>query len=514
MSSAHANLIQGTRADAPFEARTQVAIVGAGAGGPAAALELARAGIDVIMVEEGGWYPPEFYRDLDPLLSFKHLYRDYGMTTAVGRNLLKDPAVPFPLGKCVGGTTAVNSGTCFRTPEFLLEQWRREFGLEVDLATLDSVFAEVEDILHVAEVTDAVLGANARVFARGAAKLGWGGAPLRRNAQGCRGSGRCVFGCPSNAKQGTHLSYVPRALAAGAHLVSDFRVERLLSNGDSIVGIEGYLLDRERNRPKQPARIMADAVIVAAGAVGTPLLLQRNGIAAGNKHLGRNLRLHPGIRVCALLDEVVNGWKGVPQGYYVDHFWHELGIMFEGIFVPPGVALPILPGVGAELLRRFEQYPHLAAFGAMVKDTASGSVQALGPRRQLIRYAITDLDKEHLVAAVCKASEAFFAAGAHTVFTGIYGAPELTKPDQIARLDPKRVRRTDLEMMAFHPMGTARMADSPEKGTCDPRGKVWGTRNLYVADASIFPTCLGVNPMESIMAFAHLIARNVAADIT
>jgi choline dehydrogenase-like flavoprotein len=493
-----------------YEDRADVVIVGAGAGGPAAALELARAGLDVLLVEEGGWYPPEFYRNLRPVEAFKYLYRDYGMTAAVGVNPLRDPAIPFPLGKCVGGTTAINSGTCFRTPESVLDLWNREFGLEIDVAALDGIFEEVEDIIHAAPVEPDVLGKNAEVFRRGADKLGWHGRPLVRNARGCRGSGRCVFGCPTNAKQGTHLSYVPRALVAGARLLTDLRVESVLMRGARAQGVVGSIMDRDRNAPRGRFRLIADAVVIAAGAIGTPLLLQRSHVAVGNRHLGRNLRLHPGIRVGALFDETIEGWKGVPQGYYIDTFWKELGIMFEGIFVPPGVALPILPGVGRDFLELCRRYPEIASFGAMVKDTSAGTVRALGSDRSLITYALNRYDTERLVEAVKKACEIYFAAGARRVFPAIYGHTDLDSIDQVRRIDARRVRSQHLECMAFHPMGTARMAADPRQGVVDARGRVFDTDNVYVADASLFPTCLGVNPMESIFGFAHVIARGIA----
>ncbi|RMF12968.1 MAG: GMC family oxidoreductase [Candidatus Dadabacteria bacterium] len=507
------NLVQATQLDTSIDDRATVVIIGTGAGGPAAAWELARQGVDVVMLEEGGFYPPEFYRDLGPLEAFRHLYRDFGMTTAIGKNPLRDPAVPFPLGKCVGGTTAVNSGTCFRTPESILELWRREFGLPFTDEEMEPWFDLVEDVLAVEPVPDDVLGRNGELFAAGAAALGWHGAPLRRNARGCRGSGRCVFGCPTNAKRGTQLSYVPRALMSGARLYSDVRAERIVRDGDRIVAVEGVILDRETNQPKAPFRIACDQLIVAAGAVGTPALLMRNGIQAGHPQMGRNLRLHPGIRVCADFDEPVRGWKGVPQGYYVDEFWKQRGIMFEGIFVPPGVALPILPGVGDAMRQHFERYPNLAAFGAMVKDTSNGTVRPRGRTATDIRYSLNDHDKTNLVDAVKKAAEAWFAAGAKRVYPAIYGHAVLNSPDDIRKIDPRRVRTQHLEPMAFHPMGTVRMAADDKLGVLDADGRVRGLTNLRVADASIFPTCLGVNPMESIMAFAHRIANDLATEL-
>jgi choline dehydrogenase-like flavoprotein len=501
-------IVEGKEISAPLDLETDVVFIGSGAGGAACAKELREAGLRVVLVEEGGWYPPEFYRNLAPRQAFKYLYRDYGMTTALGKNPFRDPAVPFPLGKCIGGTTVINSGTCFRTPEEIVELWNREFGLGIRYGDLERIFARVEEIIGATPVPDEVAGKNAQVFAEGARSLGFKAMPLTRNATGCQGSGRCVFGCPTNAKKGTHLSYIPLGLKLGVEVYADLRIERFRYQGNRVTAVEGWVMDRENNKPRVPARISARVVVVAGGAVGTPVLLERNGIRSD--HLGKHLRIHPGIRVAALFDEVIEGWKGVPQGYYLDHFVKTHGIMFEGIFVPPNLALPVLPYAGEKFVEIARLYPHLAAFGAMVKDTSEGEVFARRGMGTVIRYAFNEKDKENLIFAVQKAAEIYFARGARRVFPAIYGFTELRSPEEVRKMDPARIKPQHLEMMGFHPMGTARMCRDPRGGVVDPNGKVFGVENLYVADASLFPTCLGVNPMESIMAFATYVAEKIA----
>lgn len=501
-------IIEGKELSTPIELETEILVIGSGAGGAAAAKELCEAGYRVVLIEEGGWYPPEFYHNLSPLEAFKHLYRDYGMTAALGKRPWRDPTVPFPLGKCIGGTTVINSGTCFRTPEEIVELWNREFRLEISYKELEGIFSQVEAIIGATPVPDDVAGENARVFALGARALGYEAKPLTRNAPGCQGSGRCVFGCPVDAKKGTHLSYIPRALALGAEVYADLRAERFLFSGNRILAVEGWVMDRSANRPRLRARIAARAVVVAAGAVGTPVLLKQNGVRS--PHLGKHLRVHPGIRVAALFDQEILGWKGVPQGYYVDHFVRSHGIMFEGIFVPPNLALPVLPYTGKRFVEIARLYRHLAAFGAMVKDSSEGEVLTRPGLGTLIRYAFNERDKENLIFAVKKASEFYFAAGAKRVFPAIYGFSEIRSPEELEKIDPQRIKSQHLEMMGFHPMGTARMARDPRDGVVNPYGQVFGIQNLYVADASLFPTCLGVNPMESIMTFATRVARHIA----
>ena len=199
-----------------------------------------------------------------PRDTLPRLYRAGGQVATIGR-----PPLMLPLGRGTGGTTFVNSGTCFRTPPAVLERWRSEHGIDgLDAA----LFERVEEALGVAEVTPQLAGRNAATIRRGAEALGWRGGYLRRNARGCGGSGVCAFGCPTGAKQHAGEVYLPRAREAGAEVVTGARAERILvaPGAPRASGV-----DRGRHAP-----VRADTVVVAAGAVHTPLLLARSGLGA------------------------------------------------------------------------------------------------------------------------------------------------------------------------------------------------------------------------------------------
>jgi len=186
-----------------------VVIVGSGAGGAVAAACLAEEGLDVLVLEAGGHYNRENY-PTDHLEAITALYRDAGLTIAAGR-----PPIPVPVAKVVGGTTVINSGTCFRTPAPVLELWRERFGLdELTEPALEPFFRRVERTLNVAQVPAKLAGRNAAVVRRGAEALGWSGDFLYRNVRGCVGSGVCAFGCPAGAKQHVGITYVSQADAA------------------------------------------------------------------------------------------------------------------------------------------------------------------------------------------------------------------------------------------------------------------------------------------------------------
>src|SRR5262249_46736075 len=218
----------------------------------------------------------------DPREMIALLYRNRGLTGTVGR-----VTIPIPLGRCVGGTTVVNSGTCYRAPDYVLDAWHRDFGVEdIEEPSLRPYFEKVERELNVPPVPDATYGTNSRLFERGAAALGFAGARIPRNERGCLGTGVCAFGCPQDAKQAMHVSYVPKALAAGATLYTHCRADRLLLSNGRAFGVTGTLLDATGAATGRQIRVLADRVVVACGALLTPALLQRSGVPDTSGLLG------------------------------------------------------------------------------------------------------------------------------------------------------------------------------------------------------------------------------------
>jgi choline dehydrogenase-like flavoprotein len=483
-----------------------IVVVGSGAGGPVVAKELQEKGHSVILLEEGGHHKTkDFGKDIFD--SFKTLYRDYGSTAALGI-----PPVPFPLGRCLGGTTAVNSGTCFRMPDSVLRKWEITWNIpDIEPEKMRPYFERVEDIYSVNEVHSGNMGKNGETFLKGAKKLGYSCGPLKRNMdENCTGCGVCTLGCPTDGKRHTLLNYIPMASEMGCEVYSDFRVEKIVKKGNQVSGVSGSVLHRESSKRKTTFSVKAKIVVIAAGAIGTPLLLQKNKLANSSGQVGRNLRLHPGIRVSALMDEEIKGWLGVPQGTYVDEFWNE-GIMMEGIFVGPLLSAPSLPLFGKKSKDIMFNYPKIASFGAMILDETRGRVRPGPFGRPLITYWLIKEDLKKCLEAIAYASAIYFAAGAKKVFPNLPGLYEINSKSQITDILTSSFQVGDLEMMAFHPMGTARMGTDPKKSVTDPYGETFDVKNLFVADASLFPSCLGVNPMESIMAFANRNADYISA---
>jgi choline dehydrogenase-like flavoprotein len=464
-------------------------VIGSGAGGAVAAKELAEGGMRVAMLEEGEWHEVDELT-ARPREMTRRLYRDAGQITTLGT-----PPIVLPLGRAVGGTTLVNSGTCFRTPPHVLARWRGELGLEgLDELTLEPFFRRVERTLSVTKVTPELAGENAAVVRRGAERLGYSGDFLHRNAHGCVGSGVCAFGCPSGAKQHVGITYVPRAWAAGATTFTGVRAERVEVRRGRASAVVG------RTSAGGTLRVDCDVVVVACGAIHTPLFLQRQGLGARSGQLGRNLAIHPASGIRAFMDEEVDMWRGVPQSYYVDEFAPE-GIMFEGAAGPPDYAAIAMPGRGAEHRERMLRYRRMSTFGVMVSDSSRGRVSRLPGGGVHIRYDLDDADTARFKRGLEILADIYWAAGAREVLAPVRGVPPLRDGDT-GPLRAARIRAADLELMAFHPLGTARMGPDPDASVLDGDGKLHGLEGLYVADAGAVPTSLGVNPQITIMALA------------
>jgi choline dehydrogenase-like flavoprotein len=478
-----------------------VVIVGSGAGGAVAAATLAEAGLDVLVLEAGDHFNRDNY-PADRLGAIQTLYREAGLTIADGR-----PPIPVPVAKVVGGTTVINSGTCFRAPDSVLEEWRGEFGLSW-AHDLDEDFAEAEDFLRVTQLDPNRMGRNGQLAMEGAAALGLSGGPIHRNAGNCVQCSSCPYGCAIDAKRGMHVSYLPRAVAAGARLRTGVEAQRVLVEEGRAVGVACSARDASGRRRSYAVRARR-AVIAAGGSFGTPELLLRSGL--GGKQVGRNLRIHPACWVGARYEEDVRGWDGVMQSYYVDQWEESQGVLLEATFTPLAFGGAWLVGTGREHQQAMLDFGRIGSIGVQLRDSSVGAVGLANDGALRASYHLNHEDTRKVIFGIARAAEVHFAAGAVEVYPNIPRAGVL-RPSDLATFEASRFKPSELRLEAFHPMATARISADPRRGVCDADGSVYGTAGLYVADASLFPTAVGVNPMMTIIAFAKQVSRGIAGD--
>ncbi len=472
-------------------------VIGTGAGGAVVAKELAEQGHAVVLIEEGEYHSRHDVsgRSQDALRRF---YRDRGFTFTVGNTI-----IPIPIGRMVGGSTAINTGTCWRTPDRILKKWREEHGLvEMTPEHMAPYFERVESILRVERATAAVAGGVGRVIGRGCDALGYRHFPVRRNAPDCDGSGVCDFGCPTDARRSTNVSYVPPALRAGAMLVTGLRAERVLVEEGRAVGVVGKALVTGAR-----ITVRARVTILACGALHTPVFLLKQKL--GGAEVGRNLSIHPACGVSALFpDEKVDMMHGAPQGYCVDQF-HEQGILLLGASAPLDMGANMFPFLGRKLMEVMEAYDRVASFGVMVEDHTRGRVRVGPGGRPLALYWLGAHEIAQLQRGVEIVARIFMAAGAREVYPRIDGWDIVRDEADLGRFRSAKLGARDFLLTAFHPLGTCRMGPDRRSSVVDADHRMHELPGLYVVDGSAVPSSVAVNPQETIMALATRAAERI-----
>lgn len=484
-------------------------VIGSGAGGAVAAYELAKAGRAVVLLEEGQYFGRADFA-YGSFHMQKMLYRELGVTLAIGNTF-----IPIPVGRTVGGSTTVNSGTCYRMPSRVFSDWHRDHGLvEFTPESMDPFYSSVEEVLGVTKVPTSLLKGN-QPIAEGCDKLGiTHHGPLARNAPDCDGQGLCCFGCPTDAKRSTNVSFVPMALKAGAQLIVGAHAEWVLVEAGRAVGVE-VSATRAVHPGLRPPRfvVRAKAVVVAGGTLMTPVLLQsdvatRRALARSGA-LGQNMTIHPAIGLRAVMPYQLNSFSGVPQGYAVEEF-HDEGMLMESAFLPPEQTAGAITLVGKPFMELMAAYDRQSCFGFLVEDKGNGSVRPGPGGRPLIHYNLADRDVARLQRGASLVSRMFLAAGAERVLTGVAALPVLTSHQEIDRLSGMRLRARDFELTAYHPLGTVRMGLDSHHSVVGTDLQAHDLPGLYVCDGSVLPTSPAVNPQVTIMALAMRASRRLA----
>lgn len=502
-----------------------VLVIGSGAGGGSIARDLSAAGREVLVIEAGTLYTEETFptKERD---AYERLYLDSGFTATA------DAHIAILAGGTVGGGTTVNWMTAIPIPEPVRQEWEGEHGVtgaagKEFASDLDAVLQEIgaKDSQNVPPKDAAII--------RGAKKLGWSSERIQMNRATCSDCGTCPFGCKVGSKQSSLRLHLAEAAANGARILPDCKAERLVIESGTATGAITTL--GTRAGAPRTLEIVAKTVVVAGGALRTPVLLQRSGLT--HPAIGKNLRLHPVSLVAGIFEEPIEMWRGTMQAAkssrFIDSDAERNGYIIESAPGHPGLlALGIPWSSRAEHERLMKLGRYIAPFLAIVKDDAGGTVTTSRAGFAEINYRTTPRDEHGLRHALHSMSRIAEAAGASEVIAA--GSPPMSwrrsQGAEALEVYLRRLSRFDFApnrgtVFSAHQMGTARMGSNSNDHVCDPWGRVRSTarprmsdphggliKGLYVADGSLFPTALGVNPMVTILAVAKRVSRAIISD--
>jgi choline dehydrogenase-like flavoprotein len=489
-------------------------VIGSGAGGAVSAALLAEQGLRVVVLEEGEWHHGDDFTEEDALM-LERLYADAAMRAT------DDLSISLLQGRTAGGSSTVNWMIMLRTPDHVLDEWSRAHGASgMSPAELRAVFERIEREVHATAVPDDAHSENNRVLLQGARALGWRASSANINARGCTRCGFCGGGCRYGAKQSVLETYLPRALRAGATLYTSARAERieLIERGQP-VGTPPLKRVSVALSGGHGGTLHVDAplVMLAGGAVGTPVLLQRSGF--GGDAVGDYLRLHPTTMVCGEFDRPIVPSTGIALSTICDEHtrWQgsDYGFWIECPPVHPTVGAVALPGFGQPHASLMERLPRTAVFIALTRDGAdgrsSGRVRAGRDGRVSIRYRLSAEDARRVRASLRAAAELQLAAGAIRVTTTHTRTIEIRTPSELDRIDRSSLAPNDVALFSAHLNGTCRLGVDRRSSGATPDGERHGLRGVYIVDGSLLPTAPGVNPQETIMALSTVITERAIA---
>jgi choline dehydrogenase-like flavoprotein len=510
----------GATADLPEALAADVAIVGTGAGGGITAEVLARAGLKVLLLEEG---PLKSSRDFDmrEADAYPSLYQE-----SAARKTL-DAAITILQGRCVGGSTTVNWTSSFRTPEATLRFWVERHGLaDCTPEALAPWFAQAERRLGIGPWL-VPPNENNDLLRRGAAKLGLPAPSILRNVRNCFNLGYCGMGCPTNAKQSMLVTTVPAALDAGATLVTRARAQRLRFEGGRVASLEVELLDAAGLRPSgRWLSVRATHYVLAGGAINTPGVLLRSAAPDPRGLAGARTFLHPVVIAVADFDEEVRAYEGAPQTVYSDHYLGldpidgPLGFKLEAPPLHPVLFATNLAGFGPAHAAAMARFAHAHALLALIRDgfaadSRGGRVRLRDDGSPVLDYPLDAPVFDAARRAFRAMAEIQFAAGARTVTLGHERAsPQPTLAATLAQLATLPLVPHDTKVVSAHVMGGCAMAADDGRGLVRPDGLHFHVDNLSVHDGSLFPTSIGANPQLSIYGLVARLAAGLAQRLT
>jgi choline dehydrogenase-like flavoprotein len=516
------NSPEGTHQPLPSTLTCDVAIIGSGAGAGITAELLSKAGLSVIIIEEG---PLKSSKDFNQKESeaYPSLYQESAARKTA------DKSINILQGRCVGGSTTVNWTSSFRTPAGTLQYWRDQLGLEgYTVEALAPYFQQAETRLSISPWL-VPPNENNDLLRRGAERLGIPASVIARNVKGCLNLGSCGMGCPTNAKQSMLVTTIPAALDAGAQMLVETRAQRLLIVNDQITGIECIAVKPNSapvNTAQEATKIIAKHYVLAAGAMNSPALLLRSKASDPYAHLGKRTFLHPVVAALAVMDQKVEGWSGAPQTIYSDHFLHTqaidgpIGYKLEAPPLHPVIFSSTAQGFGKAQADMFKQFPNTHVLLALMRDgfhaqSQGGVVSLRSDGSPSLDYPLNAYIMDGARRALLSMAEIQFAAGAKQVLPVHEMALPYTSWAQAkAAIEALPMEPLLTKVVSAHVMGGCSLSGRETQGVTRPDGVHWQISNLSIHDGSLFPTSIGANPQLSIYGLVNKLTQALSQRLT
>jgi choline dehydrogenase-like flavoprotein len=511
-------VLGGAHGEAPARIECDVAIIGSGAGGGITAELLAKAGLRIVIVEEGPLKSSSDFKQ-EEASAYPTLYQESAARKTA------DKAINILQGRCVGGSTTVNWTSSFRTPGSTLDYWRAHFGLSgFDNDSLAPYFAQAERRLNISPWL-APPNENNDLLRRGAARLGIPAAAISRNVKGCWNLGSCGMGCPTNAKQSMLVTTIPAALDRGAMLLVETRAQRFeLANGHvrALLCAPVAANGAPASSGAGATTIVARHYVLAGGAINSPALLLRSEAPDPHGRLGIRTFLHPVVLSAGIMAQKVEGWQGAPQSIYTDHFLETqpidgpIGFKLEAPPLHPVIYASSVVGFGRDEAALLTEFPSTHVLLALLRDgfhaqAPGGTVGLRGDGSPVLDYPLTEFVMDGARRALLAMAEIQFAAGARQVLpVHELAKPCDTWPQAKQAIESLPMKPLLTKVVSAHVMGGCAMAADERHGVTRPDGVHWQLENLSVHDGSIFPTSIGANPQLSIYGITNRMAQALA----
>jgi choline dehydrogenase-like flavoprotein len=504
-------IIQGTHYAGDMREQADVVIIGTGSGGGTLGAYLAERDWNVVMLEKGGFFRAEDFtqREEDAMADFNGRR---GLDSTV------DNSVFLNYAEAVGGCTVHYWGDSFRAPHDRLARWRVQHGLDwMTPAELDPHWDAIEHELGIHIAGPELFNENNRLVKQGCEALGVEGSAVPTARVDCIACGWTQFGCAYNRKTSQLITTIPRVSKRSGRIYSDAHVQRIVVQDGRAVAVEGYFVERDSHQQRGRFRVDANAVVVAAGAIGSAELLLRN---FPNEPVGKRFYINPHYFVFADFGRPIDNQTGIPCAYAV-HEWREVrtdaqrryqggGYIMLTSHQSPGIMAVLLSEAGAAHTERMKKYHHLASVMSVIDEDHPGRIYIDDAGYRRTEFRVRGVDQLKAVDYLKNAARIFFAAGAREVWIpDIFGTVLRSEKEIDQKITLRSVQPNAQFTAGSHFLGTAPLGANAADSFAGPTGEAHRIKNLYVADGAAIPTSISVDPSLTIMG----VARHIAAQM-